>query len=285
MRVGRWYRVRKPYSLSRICETGTVGARESCLLSGSFGVMCGILILISNVNVVLFMKIFNKMEGAKKSGEENVAEFKKDIAITREHHSVEDYVEQLQDKGYEVVSAVVSCLKEMGIEEGDDNASVVRVTLEDLGLSESDGVAIEEILAVAEEQGLGLCPAWVALQYCLNSLEHYVDENDVHRYAANFGMKLPKNILEDWRKESAMRDAKQDIKMKIKKGKIDGKDEEEVTRLIEEQAMKYFNSSVGEDVVISTGKFSNFPTKEGARNAQVVTLGEQGRGVWVFVQK
>ena len=179
------------------------------------------------------------------------------ITMTREYHSVEEYADQLRDKGYKFVDPVAFILEKVGIEEGDDEVTVVRVTLKDIGLPEGCD-AVEEIFNAAKERGLELCPAWVIPQYCLNSLDSFV-EDDVHKHSAFFGMKMP--------------------------------EDEDCKQFLNESVSNSDHKTLS-DKILSVGLYSSYPAKKGKVKTHAFNLEQkplwgswQPDRTWVFVRK
>ena len=234
--------------------------------------------------------MFNKKIERGDKRREDAVEYKKDIAITRKFHSAEEYVKQLRDKGYEVSDHVLSALEEMNTEEGGDNVTIARFTLEDIGLPRDgdDRITTGEVFDTAgKEEKLSPCPAWAALQYCLESLEHYTDEKDVHKYSAIFGIKLPEKILEGIREDLAMETAKEDIKMKVKKGEIEKPGEEEMERILNEQAKKRLDNDPAPLEVLEVSAFSAKGKNKKALSLSSAPYGgwQHSSKVWVFAKK
>ena len=98
---------------------------------------------------------------------ENIAMHKKEQQegisyLSADYRSGEEYLEALQEKGYEVYGYAEDLLNQL-TDIPEEQVRLKKVTVGDLGFSSS--ATIEEIHAVAEKKGLKLCPPWVGPQY------------------------------------------------------------------------------------------------------------------------
>ena len=100
---------------------------------------------------------------------ENIAMHKKEQQegisyLSADYRSGEEYLEALQEKGYEVTKYAEDLLNQL-TDIPEEQVRLKKVTLRDLGFS--SGATMKEIFAVAEKKGLKLCPPWVGPQYCM----------------------------------------------------------------------------------------------------------------------
>ena len=98
---------------------------------------------------------------------ENIAMHKKEQQegisyLSADYRSGEEYLEALQEKGYEVYKYAKDLLNQL-TDIPEEQVRLKKVTLRDLGFS--SGATMKEIFAVAEKKGLKLCPPWVGPQY------------------------------------------------------------------------------------------------------------------------
>ena len=82
--------------------------------------------------------------------------------LSADYRSGEEYLEALQEKGYEVTKYAKGLLNQL-TDIPEEQVRLKKVTVEDLGFSSS--ATTEEILAVAEKKGLKPCPPWVGPQH------------------------------------------------------------------------------------------------------------------------
>ena len=100
---------------------------------------------------------------------ENIAMHKKEQQegisyLSADYRSGKEYLEALQEKGYEVHEYAEDLLNQL-TDIPEEQVRLKKVTVGDLGFS--SGATMKEIFAVAEKKGLKLCPPWVGPQYCM----------------------------------------------------------------------------------------------------------------------